>query len=170
MDKEISRRQFLENIGFGTAAGTSVLLLKDIASARSGSDLIPSRTLGRTGAQVSILAFGCGSRFLMYKDEESALAILNRAIDLGITYLDTAYSYGDGESEIRVGKVMASRRKEVWLATKIPDRTRDEFLRRLEGSLKRLRTDHVDLVHIHSLGQADDLAKIEAPDGALKPA
>jgi len=168
MDKEISRRQFLENIGFGTAAGTSVLLLKDIASARSGSDLIPSRTLGRTGAQVSILAFGCGSRFLMYKDEESALAILNRAIDLGITYLDTAYSYGDGESEIRVGKVMASRRKEVWLATKIPDRTRDEFLRRLDGSLKRLGTDHVDLVHIHSLGQADDLAKIEAPNGALK--
>src|SRR5260370_9161946 len=63
---------------------------------------------------------------------------------------------------------MVWRRKEVWLATKIPDRTRDEFMRRLEGSLKRLRTDHVDLVHIHSLGQADDLAKIEAPDGALK--
>src|SRR5205807_7823603 len=76
--------------------------------------------------------------------------------------------YGDGESETRVGKVMASRRKEVWLATKIPDRTRDEFLRRLEASLKRLRTDHVDLVHIHSLGQDSDLAKIEAPNGALK--
>ena len=168
MGKEISRRQFLENIGFGTAAGTGVLLLNDTASTRSGTDLIPSRPLGRTGAKVSILAFGCGSRFLMYKDEESALAILNHAIDLGITYLDTAYAYGDGESETRVGKVMASRRKEVWLATKIPDRSRDEFLRRLEGSLKRLRTDHVDLVHIHSLGQADDLVKIEAPDGALK--
>src|ERR1039458_8048559 len=154
MSKEISRRQFLENIGLGTAAGTSLLLLKDVASARPGTDVIPSRTLGRTGAKVSILAFGCGSRFLMYKDEESATAVLNRAIDLGITYLDTAYAYGDGESETRVGKVMASRRKEVWLA--------------LESSLKRLKTDHVDLVHIHSLGQADDLAKIEAPDGALK--
>ena len=168
MSKEISRRQFLEDIGFGAAAGTSLLLLKDAASARPTTDLIPSRTLGRTGAKVSILAFGCGSRFLMYREEESALSILNRAIDLGITYLDTAYAYGDGESETRVGKVMASRRKEVWLATKIPDRTRDEFLRRLEGSLKRLRTDHVDLVHIHGLGQAGDLAKIEAPDGALK--
>ncbi len=168
MSKEISRRQFLENIGLGTAAGTSLLLLKDVATARPGGAPIPSRTLGRTGAKVSILAFGCGSRFLMYKDEESAMAILNRAIDLGITYLDTAYAYGDGKSETRVGSVMASRRKEVWLATKIPDRTRDEFMRRLEGSLKRLRTDHVDLVHIHSLGQADDLAKIEAPDGALK--
>lgn len=168
MSKEISRREFLENLGLGTAASTSLLLLKDIPGARPESMLLPSRDLGRTGAKVSILAFGCGSRFLMYKDEGSAVAILNHAIDLGITYLDTAYAYGDGESETRVGQVMASRRKEVWLATKIPDRTRDEFLRRLEGSLKRLRTDHVDLVHIHSLGHADDLAKIEAPDGALK--
>ncbi len=117
MSKEISRRQFLENIGLGTAAGTSLLLLKDVAGARPGTDAIPSRTLGRTGAKVSILAFGCGSRFLMYKDEDSATAILNHAIDLGITYLDTAYAYGDGESETRVGKVMASRRKDVWLAT-----------------------------------------------------
>jgi len=168
MSREISRRQFLENIGLGTAAGTGLLLLKDAASAQPTKNVLPSRALGRTGARVSILAFGCGSRFLMYKDEDSATAILNRAIDSGITYLDTAYAYGDGESESRVGRVMASRRKEVWLATKIPDRTRDEFLRRLEASLKRLQTDHVDLVHIHSLGQEDDLAKIEAQNGALK--
>lgn len=168
MTKDISRREFLENIGLGAAAGTSLLLLKDVANAQPPMAALPSRALGRTGTKVSILAFGCGSRFLMYKDEDSASAILNRAIDLGITYLDTAYAYGDGESETRVGRVMATRRKDVWLATKIPDRTRDEFLRRLEASLKRLRTDHVDLVHIHSLGQADDLAKIEAPNGALK--
>lgn len=168
MTKEISRREFLENVGLGTAAGTSLLLLKDIAGAEPAKNVLPSRTLGRTGAKVSILAFGCGSRFLMYKDEDSATAILNHAIDSGITYLDTAYAYGDGESETRVGKVMATRRKDVWLATKIPDRTRDEFLRRLEASLKRLQTDHVDLVHIHSLGQADDLEKIEAKNGALK--
>jgi uncharacterized protein len=168
MTKDISRREFLENVGLGAAAATTLLSLKDVAHAQPEKDVLPSRTLGRTGAKVSILAFGCGSRFLMYKDEESATAILNRAIDSGITYLDTAYSYGDGESETRVGRVMATRRKDVWLATKIPDRTRDGFLRRLEASLKRLQTDHVDLVHIHSLGQADDLAKIEAKDGALK--
>lgn len=165
MSRRISRRQFLE---IGTAAGAGVLLLNDISHASTTKDGLPSRTLGRTGARVSILAFGCGSRFLMYKDEESAQAILNHAIDLGISYLDTAYAYGDGESETRVGKVMAKRRKEVWLATKIPDRTRDGFLRRLEASLKRLQTDHVDLVHIHSVGHDDDLAKIEADDGALK--
>src|SRR5215831_1444506 len=168
MTKDISRREFLENMGVGAAAGTSLLLLKDLAGGLPENNVLPTRTLGHTGAKVSILAFGCGSRFLMYKDEDNATAILNRAIDLGITYLDTAYAYGDGQSETRVGKVMATRRKDVWLATKIPDRTRDEFLRRLEGSLKRLQTDHVDLVHIHSLGQADDLEKIEAKDGALK--
>lgn len=168
MSKDISRRKFLENVGLGAAAATTLLSLKDVAGSEPEKGVLPSRTLGRTGTKVSILAFGCGSRFLMYKEEESATAILNRAIDSGITYLDTAFAYGDGESETRVGRVMATRRKEVWLATKIPDRTRDGFLRRLDASLKRLQTDHVDLVHIHSLGQADDLAKIEAKDGALQ--
>jgi aryl-alcohol dehydrogenase-like predicted oxidoreductase len=170
MSKDLSRRKFLEKLGLGSAAGASISLLKDAAFARPPAAVLPGRTLGRTGSKVSILAFGCGSRFLMYQEEDKAFAVLNRAIDLGITYLDTAYAYGDGKSESRVGQVMASRRKEVWLATKIPDRSRDGFLRRLEASLKRLQTDHVDLVHIHSLGQADDLAKIEAPSGALKGA
>ena len=171
MSKEISRRNFLERIGLGTAAGAGLSLLQDVAAAKpTKMEPLPSRTLGRTGAKVSILAFGCGSRFLMYQDEDQALSALNRAIDLGITYLDTAYAYGDGKSESRVGQVMTTRRKEVWLATKIPDRTRNEFLRRLEGSLKRLQVDHVDLVHIHSLGQGDDLARIEGPHGALKGA
>jgi predicted aldo/keto reductase-like oxidoreductase len=169
MEKDLSRRKFLGRLGLGAAAGAGLPLLQDLAKAApDAAPLLPHRTLGRTGARVSILAFGCGSRFLMYKEEDEALAALNRAIDLGITYVDTAYAYGDGKSETRVGKVMASRRKEVFLATKIPDRTRDDFLRRLEGSLKRLQVDYVDLVHLHSLGREDDLAKIEAPGGALE--
>jgi aryl-alcohol dehydrogenase-like predicted oxidoreductase len=165
MSNDFSRRKFLGSLAIG---GASFPLLKNLAAAAEGAHALPHRTLGKTGASVSILAFGCGSRFLMYEDEEKALSVLNHALDLGIDYVDTAYVYGDGKSETRVGKVMATRRKEVWLATKIPDRTRDGFLQRLEGSLKRLQTDHVDLVHIHSLGHADDLAKIEAPDGALQ--
>jgi uncharacterized protein len=169
MANDLSRRKFLEQLGVGTAAGVGYSLLPEWAQARPANpNALPTRTLGRTGANVSILAFGCGSRFLMYQDEAEALAILNHAIDQGITYLDTAYAYGDGKSETRVGKVMATRRKDVWLATKIPDRNRDDFMRRLEASLQRLQTDHVDLLHIHSLGRAEDLAKIEAPDGALK--
>ena len=117
-----------------------------------------------------ILAFGGGTRFLMYEPEEAGLAALNRAIDVGITYVDTAIDYGDGKSETRVGKVMSTRRQEVFLATKIPGRarTRDAALKEVEASLKRLQTDHVDLLHIHSLGDEADLAKIEAPDGVLK--
>lgn len=169
MTNDLSRRRFLETLGQGTVAGVGYSLLSEMAEARPASGkTLPTRVLGRTGAKVSILAFGCGSRFLMYEDEAQATAILNHAIDNGITYLDTAYAYGDGKSETRVGNVMATRRKDVWLATKIPDRTRDEFLRRLEGSLKRLQTDHVDLVHIHGLRNADDLAKIESADGAMK--
>ena len=167
MRKDLSRRKFLERVGL-TTAGVGLSLFPDAAEAYTAIASLPKRTLGRTNAKVSILAFGCGSRFLMYEDEEKAIAALNHAIDLGITYLDTAYAYGDGKSESRVGKVTATRRKDVWMATKIPDRTRDAFLRRLESSLTRLQTDHVDLVHIHSLGQAEDLEKIEAPDGALK--
>src|SRR2546427_11125796 len=167
MWNDLSRRKFLERVGL-TTAGVGLSLFPDVVEAHPTIASLPKRTLGRTNAKVSILAFGCGSRFLMYEDEEKAIAALNHAIDLGITYLDTAYAYGDGKSESRVGKVMTTRRKDVWLATKIPDRTRDAFLRRLEGSLTRLQTNHVDLVHVHSLGQADDLEKIEAPDGALK--
>jgi predicted aldo/keto reductase-like oxidoreductase len=169
MSNDLTRRKFLEKLGAGTAAGMGCSLLGEWAEGRpADANALPTRTLGRTGAKVSILAFGCGSRFLMYEDEAEAQAILNHAIDSGITYLDTAYAYGDGKSETRVGKVMATRRKEAWLATKIPDRTRDDFMRRLDASLKRLQTDHVDLLHIHGLGHAEDLAKIEAPDGALK--
>ncbi len=166
MTLEETRREFLERLAVSTAAGAGLTLIPRQGVAMPGT--LPHRVLGKTGARVSILAFGCGSRFLMYKAGDQSTAVLNRALDQGITYLDSAYSYGDGESETRVGVVMATRRKEVFLATKIPDRTRDGFMRRFEGSLKRLQTDHVDLVHIHSLGKADDLAKIEAKDGALK--
>jgi len=152
----ISRRDFL-----GTAALTTV-------AARAATDAMPTRTLGKTGARVSILAMGGGSRFLMYKDEDKALEALNRAFDLGITYMDTAYGYGDGKSEERVGKVMKTRRKGIFLATKINARKGDEAQRILEGSLKRLQTDHTDLIHVHSLTDEKDLADIEAPDGVLK--
>jgi uncharacterized protein len=104
----------------------------------------------------------------MYKDEDKALEALNRAIDLGITYLDTAHNYGNGKSEERIGRVMATRRKEVTLATKIPGRTADQARREIELSLQRLKTDHLDVLHIHMLKNAQDLAAIEAPDGVLK--
>jgi len=163
----LSRRDFLGKSGLALGAVAALPALPGVAAAAAAK--LPHRVLGRTGVSVPILAFGCGSRFLMYEPEEAGPA-LNRAIDIGITYLDTAIDYGDGKSETRVGMVMKTRRKEVFLATKIPGRarTRDAALKEVEASLERLQTDHVDLLHIHSLGDEADLAKIEAPDGVLK--
>jgi predicted aldo/keto reductase-like oxidoreductase len=161
-----SRREFIQSAAL-TALAPASLLAAEVN--RKG---MPQRTLGRTGAQVSILAFGCGSRFLMYKQEDEALAALNLALERGITYLDTAADYQDGLSEERVGKVLKHRGKNgadpVWVATKIPQRNGDEAMRTIEASLKRLQMERIDLIHIHSLAGADDLAKIEAPDGVLK--
>lgn len=171
MKTPLTRREFIQQTSATVVAAPAVLGLQpDLDQAQSGAKAIPRRPLGRTGVTVPILAFGCGSRFLMYKDEAEALRILNEVIDSGVTYLDTAADYGNGLSETRVGMVMKSRRKDVFLATKIPPaaRTRDAALRAFEESLKRLQTDRLDLVHLHSLGEADDLAKIEAADGALK--
>lgn len=156
----MNRRQFLEAVAVGliTAPGLGAAPLAKL----------PQRRLGRTGLKVPILGFGSGSRFLMYKDEDKAIAALNQAIDLGITYLDTAHAYGDGRSEELIGRVMATRRKEVTLATKIPARTADQARREIELSLKRLHTDHLEVLHIHVLKNLQDLAAIEAPDGVLK--
>src|SRR5258708_1702550 len=160
----ISRRSFL---GTSALAPLAANLAAGAEIGKTGA--LPKRALGRTGAHVSILAMGGGSRFLMYKDEDKAIEALNRAFDLGITYMDTAFGYGSGLSETRVGKVMAVRRKKdgIFLATKIEARNGDEAARTVEGSLKRLQTDQIDLVHIHSLEDEADLAQIEAKDGIL---
>jgi predicted aldo/keto reductase-like oxidoreductase len=157
---DITRRRFLEATALGAAAIPSL--------GAGNTPKIPTRPFGKTGMEVSVLGFGSGSRFLMYEDEDQALEALGRAIDLGITYVDTAHSYGNGKSEERVGKLMAARRKEVTLATKLPGRKADDAKRQLELSLKRLRTDHLDVLHIHALKDQEDLAAIEAPDGVLK--
>jgi len=155
-----SRRGFLRSAAAAWAAPA--------LTASDNKTGMPMRVLGKTKARVSILGFGAGSRFLMYKEEDKALEALNRAIDAGINYIDTAQTYGAGESERRIGLLMRTRRKEVFLVTKLRPRTYDEAMRAMEGCLARLQTDHVDLVHIHGLEGAEDLAAIEAPDGVLK--
>jgi uncharacterized protein len=152
---DISRRQFIQ------AAAAPLL-------GAGPSSKLPTRTLGKTGIEVSILGFGSGSRFLMYSDEDKALAAMSRALDLGITYIDTAHSYGDGKSEERIGRLMPEKRKQITLATKLSARTADGARRQIELSLKRQQTDRLDVLHIHALSGAEDLAAIEKPDGILK--
>src|SRR5258708_8310913 len=115
---KMTRRQLRETTALGGLAIASASGAETELSAKG----MPTRVLGKTGARVSILAMGGGSRFLSYGDEDKALQAMNKAIDLGISYIDTAFAYGNGLSETRVGKIMATRRKEGFLATKCPQR------------------------------------------------
>jgi predicted aldo/keto reductase-like oxidoreductase len=157
-----TRREFLEATALGCVATGSL-------AADSGKTELPTRLLGKTGVRVSILAMGSGSRFLLYKDEDKALEAVQKALDLGITYIDTADDYGrDHLSEQRIGKAIKGRRAGIFLATKLSNRDGAESQRIVEESLKALQVDMVDLLHIHSLTSQDDLANIEAKGGVLE--
>jgi hypothetical protein len=154
---DISRRSFLA--AAAAAAATEI-------DAATG---MPMRTLGKTGQKVSLLAFGAGSRWLAYKDPEKGFVALEKALKGGVNYVDSASAYGDGQSESWIGQFLKTRKKDFFLVTKLgPVRTYDGTMRLFERSLKNLGQSQVDLCHMHSLGDEDDLAKIMAPDGQLK--
>ncbi|WP_165251481.1 aldo/keto reductase [Paludisphaera soli] len=156
---DLSRRQFIQAAAVGAAVAPAL--------GAGEAPKLPTRPFGKTGMQVSILGFGSGSRFLMY-EEDQALEALTRALNLGITYIDTAHNYGDGKSEERIGRILPEWRDKVTLATKLGARKGDDAKRQIELSLKRLRTDRLDVVHIHALSGPEDLAKAEAPGGVLE--
>lgn len=157
----VSRRRFLEAAALGVSAQAA------LAAERDQQTGMPTRILGRTGARVSIIAFGGGSRFLSYEQEDKAVQAVTRALDLGISYIDTASGYGNGLSEERIGKAIRSRRKDLWVTTKASKRNGGEARKLVEGSLKRLQTDRVDMLLIHAMIDQDDLNAIEAKDGVL---
>lgn len=129
------------------------------------------RPFGKTGKKFPILSFGAQRIVDSHGcSEDQAIAILNRALDQGIRYFDTAWIYSDGQSETRVGKVARRRRKEMWIATKTIARTRTEARGQLEESLKRLQTDHVDEWRMHNVWSMEELDKVTAPGGALEAA
>ncbi|MBL8226872.1 MAG: aldo/keto reductase [Bryobacterales bacterium] len=129
--------------------------------------MLPKRKFGRHDCQVSILAMGCGNRLYAAYREDAGVQALQLAIDGGITYFDTAQSYGKGTSESWVGLAAEGRREQLFLATKTMARGYDEVLREFEASLARLRTSYVDLFHIHHLMFEEDLRRIET-EGALR--
>jgi hypothetical protein len=131
---------------------------------------MPTRNLGKTGHRVGIFSLGGQATIEKPNMEEQATAIVNRAIDLGVNYLDTAAAYGgpDMWSQRYIGKVLKERRREVFLASKTHRRTYDESMRLLESSLKLLNTDHLDLWQLHDVGTAADLDEIFAKGGAME--
>ncbi|MDP9316657.1 MAG: aldo/keto reductase [Chloroflexota bacterium] len=129
---------------------------------------IPHRPLGKTGVEVPIIGYGTAPLGKIKVMDAPLLnksaKLLNHAIDQGITYLDTSPDYG---SQPKLGEVMKSRRDEVFLATKLNKRRRDDVLAELQQNLKELQTDHVDLLQIHAINTKADLEAALAPDGAI---
>jgi len=164
-DRDLSRRDFVR---VGAAGAASVLLNTQGIAAPGPAGGMAERPLGKTGHRVGLFSLGGQATLEKPGTHDESIAIINRAIDLGVNYIDTAAAYGRGQSQTYIGEVMATRRKEVFLASKTHDRTYDGSMRLLEESLRLLRTDHLDTWQIHRLGTDEDLDQILAPDGALK--
>jgi predicted aldo/keto reductase-like oxidoreductase len=130
------------------------------------SDLLPQRILGNTGEEISILGLGGEGVLRTFERGKEAVPLIQRALELGITYFESARAYGG--SEFYYGRALRERRKEVFLASKSQDRTRDGALRHLEETLKNLRTDYLDLWMIHDVRTARDIDQIFGPNGAIK--
>ena len=158
----LTRRHFIESATLATLAAQATL---SAADPKTG---MPMRALGKTGEKVSVLAFGAGSRWLAYKDQDKGIAAIERALAAGVNYVDSAATYGDGQSETWIGQLLKQRKKDFFLVTKITPRDGDAAMRQIERSLKNFGVQQVDLMHIHSLGNEDDLAQVEAKGGILE--
>ena len=170
MSADTSRRDFLKKIVVTGAAVASAGGVTALAGEPKEKVTVPRRTLGKTGAEVSILGLGLGSGYTrpFGENQEGAEKILHRALGYGINYWDTSHTYAN--SEVLIGPVVEKARDKIFLVSKSPSRDYDGFKADLETSLTRLRTDHIDLYHLHNLNpEADtDLQLIE--NGAVRAA
>ena len=135
----------------------------------SASSDIPQRSLGRTGEKVSCIGLGGWHLALPNVDAKLATRLVHGAIERGVTFMDNCWDYNDGDSEKRMGKALADgRRQQVFLMTKIDGRSRRSATKQLEESLKRLKTDMIDLVQHHEMLRFDDADRIFRDDGAQR--
>jgi uncharacterized protein len=160
----MDRRRFLQ-----TAAATTLMtsLSKKLShAAESGS--VPRRELGRTGEKVSMVGLG-GYHVGMQSDEQESIRIIRSALDQGINFLDNCWDYNDGQSEVRMGKALRDGyRQKAFLMTKIDGRTKQMAAQQLEESLKRLQTDHIDLLQFHEVIRDTDPERIFANGGGME--
>lgn len=173
---EFSRRDLLK------AASTSGLFVAALAAAKEidlpalaqtkptqikkGEMLY--RTLGRTGEQVSVIGLG-GHHIGRPPDEQDGIRLIRSAIDRGINFMDNSWDYHSGGSEIRMGKALqGGYRDKVFLMTKIDGRTKAEATKQINESLKRLKSDRIDLMQHHEIIRMEDADRIFAPGGAME--
>ena len=142
-----------------------------VSAARPRLDpAIPARNLGRTGYSVGIFSLGGQAALEKPDNADSAVPLIERALDLGVNYIDTSARYGGPArwSESYIGRVMKRRRAQAFLASKTHDRTRDGSLRLLEQSFALLQTDHLDLWQLHNLQRMDEVEQIFGKGGAIE--
>src|SRR5437667_4980014 len=158
----MDRREFIKT----AAAATVVTSLTDKVAL--GSDSIPYRTLGRSGEKVSIVGLG-GYHIGHPEDEQLSITIVRTALDNGINFLDNCWDYNGGQSEIRMGKALRDGyRQKAFLMTKIDGQTKKAATEQLEESLRRLQTDHVDLLQFHEVIRETDPARIMGAGGGME--
>ncbi|HEY9797437.1 MAG TPA: aldo/keto reductase [Leptolyngbyaceae cyanobacterium] len=173
MTRKTTRRTFLTTsvaIAGGIIGGAA--LKQNLTSASldqpPSTTAMPERELGNTGIRVPILGLGGAGQTPLSWDnhERDAVALVQRALELGIRYFDTASSYGPSEDYL--GKVLPAHRDQVFLASKTAQRDRDGVWRELERSLKRLNTNYIDLWQLHHVSFKEELDKIFSKDGAIQ--
>ncbi len=154
--RAVTRRKFVKT---AVAAGVVMSTSAGWAAERRKGDMI-YRMLGRTGEEVSAIGLG-GYHIGQPKDENESIQIIRSAIDRGINFLDNCWDYHDGGSEIRMGKALLDGyRDKVFLMTKIDGRTKESAAKQIDESLKRLQTDHIDLMQFHEIIRIEDPARI----------
>jgi len=153
-----------------TASAQLSPALSSQAAANAKAHEVPKRQLGSTGELVSMI--GLGGAHIGDKDKLSdadAIALMREAIEGGITFFDNCWDYNDGLSEERMGRALQDGfRERVFLMTKLDGRTADAAMGQLEQSLKRLRTDHIDLVQIHEVIRMNDPERAFAKGGIVE--
>jgi len=167
--KEITRRKFLGSVVAGT---TAAIVGPNFAAESKGKpnaaepvDALPKRVLGRTKEKVSILGLGTAPVGEGPIGIQEGIRIFGQAIDGGVTYIDTARIYGNAEEIL--GHLIPKRRDKLFVATKVSTHTAVEAERSLTESLRRLKADHLDLVHIHSIG-SKNVDRVLGTGGALE--
>jgi aryl-alcohol dehydrogenase-like predicted oxidoreductase len=163
-DSGVTRREFLEmGVAATLAAGAEQLTW----AAENRSD-IPQRTLGRTGEKISMVGLG-GYHIGSQKDEQESIRIIRTALDNGIHFLDNCWDYNGGNSEVRMGKALRDGyRQRAFVMTKIDGRTKKAATQQLEESLRRLQTDHIDLLQFHEIIRMEDPERVFAAGGGME--
>jgi aryl-alcohol dehydrogenase-like predicted oxidoreductase len=171
----LDRRQLLKTLGVAGSVlaltgprGLAQALAQAPAAPSAAVGDIPQRALGKTGVKVSALCFG-GAHWGRMDSDAEAIRVLHEAIGAGVTFLDNAWEYNGGRSEELMGQALQGRRQKVFLMTKVCSHGRDKrvALQQLDESLRRLKTDYLDLWQIHEVVYDDDPDRHFMPGGAV---